>query len=103
MSKQPKAIKVVYTVLLTNGREFDHEYNVPADADFEKALEFIGEMSDRIFDAMGGKGETPLFLRNPHTVYSPVNVAGVRSTTISTEEYKEFAEKLDRKMGFVKD
>jgi len=101
MKQQSETINFVCTVLLTNGREISHTYDVPSNE--ERAKEFIGEMVDMLHDGLQERNPPILLLKHPDILYNIDNVMSVRWNFIDSKELNErMAELAKKKIGFLK-
>ena len=96
-----KAPKLIFTVLLVNGREISHTYDVPPN--LEEAKELVDSMVKMIAAAMSHRKETYLHLMHPSISYNPDSVSGVRFHAFEAKELEEAIEEAQRKLGFTED
>jgi hypothetical protein len=101
MSKQKKSAELIFTVLLPNGKEIHHKYEVPSDVKKRKKL--YDDVTDMVVKALTVGKPHGLLFDNPLTLYNPANVSGVRADLIGLVELQHVTEELSRKLGFVKD
>lgn len=101
MSEQKETMRALYTVLLTDGREICHGYNVSSD--YEEACKFIDGMTETLSDALMKRNPPTLFLQNPSILYNVDNVIGVRVDFIGPKKLEELTKRLSRRAGFVKE
>jgi len=90
--------KFVVTVLLPNGSEKEHQYDLPV------TLQQGKEMLRMVFAALDKRSSVLLWFDNPHTIYNPANVSGIRfnfATSKQSEEFRKQARK--RSIGYLKD
>jgi len=71
--------------------------------DPEEAEKFIEQMADMLIAALIAREVPSLFFQNPSILYNRDNVLGVEYKFVSPEELERFTERLNRKMGLVKD
>ena len=89
--------KFVVTVLLSSGREEEHQYDLPV------TLEEGKRMLKMVFAALDKQSPVPLSFDNPNTIYNPDNVSGIRFNFVTSEQIEEFRKQVDRKLGYLKD
>ena len=89
--------KFAVTVLLSNGREEKHQYDLPV------TLEEGKRMLEMVFAALDKQSPVLLSFANPITVYNPDNVSGIRFNFVTSEQIEEFRKQVDRKFGYLKD
>lgn len=91
--------KVIIKVLLANGKEINHTYDMPkSEKDFRQ---FLGDIVDRTLILR--RGQTGyLWFDNPNVVYNPDQVSGIEITTIGVKELEAIIRKAQAKVGYVK-
>lgn len=103
MSEERETIQVVFTVLLTSGKQVEHRYDLPFNND-DKAFKILKPLLKRVIEALEGQKQRSLLLHNPSTIYNVANVSGIQLDIIGPKELEELVEKLKkRKMGFLKE
>jgi hypothetical protein len=53
MAMQESKITAIFTVMLNNGKEIQHKYNIPSDRD--RGIEFVEDLGKMVAAAMGRK------------------------------------------------
>ena len=94
--------KLVLIVLLANGQEISHTYDLPNGR--LKALKTINGLLNEIQDAMLEKEKDKyLFaLENPTIIYNAKHIIGVRIEGLSKEELLQgIQNKMGKRIGFV--
>ncbi len=101
MSEQAKAVRAIFTVFLTDGREICHRYDLSSD--YEEVVKFVDGMTERVGDALVKRKPPALFLNNPSILYNVDNVIGVRMDFIGPKKLEELMKRLNERTGFIKD
>ncbi|MCK4403038.1 MAG: hypothetical protein KAV98_04655 [Dehalococcoidia bacterium] len=103
MSEERETAQVVFTVLLTSGKQVEHRYDLPFDNE-DKAFKILNPLLKRVADSLEGQNQRSLFLSHPSILYNVANVSGIQLDIIGPKELEGLVEKLKkkkRKMGFL--
>jgi ACT domain-containing protein len=98
MSKEEyQSGKFVVTVLLSDGSEKEHQYDLPV------TLKQAKEMLSMVFTALGKRNSGLLWFDNPITIYNPDNVSGIQFKFATSKQIEEFMKQVRKKsIGFLK-